>query len=155
MLVENPNRTDQLIGELTTVWEGSVKATHTFLTEKDIIGLKPFVEIGIREIDHLIVTYDDHHPIGFMGIAQEKVEMLFLRPECIGKGIGKKLITRAIHEYGVVYVDVNEQNPHAVDFYKRVGFKVFERTEFDEQGNPFPILKMKYEYSRHLNSKEI
>lgn len=69
--------------------------------------------------------------------------MLFLEPACIGKGIGKNLVTKAIHEHEVSYVDVNEQNPHAVDFYKRFGFVVYERTEFDEQGNSFPILKMK------------
>lgn len=78
-----------------------------------------------------------------MGIAQRKVEMLFLNPTFIGKGIGKRLITKAIHEYEVLYVDVNEQNPHAVDFYKSFGYMVFERTEFDEQCRPFPILKMK------------
>lgn len=143
MLVENPDRTEQLIGELTAVWEASVRATHTFLKEEDIIGLQPFVEIGIKEIDNLIVAYENHNPIGFMGIARGKLEMLFLEPTYIGKGIGKKLITKAIQEYEVSYVDVNEQNPHAVDFYKRAGFVVFERTEIDEQGNPFPILKMK------------
>lgn len=143
MIVENPIRTEQLIVELAAVWEASVKATHTFLNEKDVIALHPFVETGVREIDNLIVAYKNHKPIGFMGIAQGKVEMLFLEPAYIGKGIGKSLISKAIHEYAVSYVDVNEQNPHAVDFYKRSGFVVFERAEFDEQGNPYPILKMK------------
>lgn len=49
----------------------------------------------------------------------------------------------AISQYGVRYVDVNEQNPQAIGFYEHIGFEVFERTEFDEQDNPFPILKMK------------
>jgi len=40
-------------------------------------------------------------------------------------------------------VDVNEQNPQAEGFYKHIGFEVFEHNKFDEQGNPFPILKMK------------
>lgn len=143
MIVENPNRTESLISKSTKVWESSVKATHTFLTEKDIIELHSFVETGIKEIENLIIVYDNYNnPIGFMGIAQRKVEMLFLDPACIGKGIGKSLITKAIHEYEVLYVDVNEQNPHAVDFYKRFGFEVFQRTEFDEQCRPFPILRM-------------
>ena len=44
----------------------------------------------------------------------------------------------------VKYVDVNEQNPQAVGFYNHMGFKVFKKSELDEQGNPFPILHMKY-----------
>lgn len=143
MIVDNPNRTEKLISELTAVWESSVRATHTFLTDKDIIELRPFVETGLKEIDNLIVVYENCNPIGFMGVAQRKVEMLFLDPACIGKGIGKSLITKAIHEYEVLYVDVNEQNPHAVEFYKHFGFVEFDRTEFDEQCRPFPILKMK------------
>ncbi|HHY28235.1 MAG TPA: GNAT family N-acetyltransferase [Desulfitobacterium dehalogenans] len=143
MVVENPNRTEQLISELASVWEASVKATHMFLNERDIIALRSFVETGIKEVDNLIVAYENQKPIGFMGIAQGKIEMLFLEPACIGKGIGKNLVTKAIQEHEVSYVDVNEQNPHAVDFYKRFGFVVYERTEFDEQGNSFPILKMK------------
>ncbi|WP_310605469.1 GNAT family N-acetyltransferase [Anaerosporobacter sp.] len=143
MLIEIKDRTKTLITELVAVWDASVKATHTFLGEKDVIALRPFVETGLEEIDKLVVAYDNHKAVGFMGIAQGKVEMLFLEPTYIGKGIGKNLMLKAIDEYTVSYVDVNEQNPHAVVFYKSFGFEVFERTEVDEQGNPFPILKLR------------
>lgn len=63
--MKNPNRTEQLIIELAAVWEASVKATHTFLNEKDVIALHPFVETGVREIDNLTVAYKTHKPIGF------------------------------------------------------------------------------------------
>lgn len=79
-----------------------------------------------------------------MGIEQDKIEILFLHPAYIRKGIGKKLIKKAMEEYGSVNVDVNEQNRKAIDFYIHAGFEVFNRTDFDEQGNPFPILKMKF-----------
>ena len=154
MIVENPNRTEQLIRELTAVWETSVKATHKFLNEEDIAALYPFVETGVRSIEHLIVVYEDQRPAGFLGIAEGKVEMLFLKPEYIGKGIGKRLISKAVHDYKGSYVDVNEQNPHAVEFYKHCGFEVIDRTEFDEQGNPFPILKMRLKETFLLLSRE-
>ena len=32
-------------------------------------------------------------------------------------------------------VVVNEQNPQAKGFYEHMGFKVYERSEIDEQGN--------------------
>ena len=69
--------------------------------------------------------------------------MLFLSSSCIGKGIGKELIDIAINEYDAVYVDVNEQNERAEGFYRHMGFRTFRRDETDEQGNPFPVLRMK------------
>lgn len=137
------DRTDALIDALTTLWEASVRATHHFLTEEDIQKLIPFVKMGVSGIETLIVAYDEQKLIAFMGIESGKIEMLFVSPDYFGKGIGSKLAEFAISQYGVLCVDVNEQNPEAVDFYHHIGFEVFERSELDEQGNPFPILKMK------------
>lgn len=35
---------------------------------------------------------------------------------------------------------VNEQNPQAKGFYEHMGFRVYKRTDLDEQGNPCPLL---------------
>ena len=80
--------------------------------------------------------------IGFMGIEEQKLEMLFVLPEKRGKGIGKKLIDYGIKNYSINELTVNEQNPQAKGFYEHLGFKVYKREEVDEQGNPYPILYM-------------
>ncbi|WP_185748217.1 hypothetical protein [Metaclostridioides mangenotii] len=49
----------------------------------------------------------------------------------------------AINKLNARFVDVNEQNPLAVGFYKHLGFKEFDRSELDESNNPFPILHMR------------
>ena len=77
-----------------------------------------------------------------MGIENENLEMLFISNDERGKGLGKSLIQKAINEYGVKYLAVNEQNPQAKGFYEHMGFKVYKRSELDEQGNPYPILYM-------------
>ena len=143
MIIINPNRTDKLIDALTTLWEASVRATHHFLTEDDIHKLTLFVKTGLSCIETLVVASENHKPIAFMGIEARKVEMLFVSPDYFGKGVGRQMAELAISQYEVQYVDVNEQNSQAIGFYEHIGFEVFERTEFDEQGNPFPILKMK------------
>ena len=143
MIITNPDRTNALIDALTTLWEASVRAAHHFLTEDDIQKLTPFVKMGLLGIGTLVVARDNQNPIAFMGIEADKIEMLFVSPDYFGKGLGRELAELGIAQYGVRYVDVNEQNPQATGFYTHIGFKVFERTEFDEQGNPFPILKMK------------
>lgn len=143
MIITNPHRTDQLKAQLVALWELSVKATHDFLTDEQITNLKPFVEEGIRFIPKLIVHYTGSLPTAFMGIDGDKIEMLFVTPDFFGKGIGKTLVQYGIKSEKISYVDVNEQNPGAYHFYKRMGFTVYERSETDDQGNPFPILRLR------------
>ena len=40
--------------EMLQVWESSVRATHDFLTEKDIESLIPLVEIGLKEVENIV-----------------------------------------------------------------------------------------------------
>jgi putative acetyltransferase len=77
-------------------------------------------------------------------VANGKIEMLFIRPEMRGRGIGKHLLTYAVEEMNAREVNVNEQNEQAVGFYKRMGFAVVGRTDVDSMGKPFPLLQMKY-----------
>ena len=146
-------RTDDLIHTLVGLWDASVRASHHFLTEEDILRLTPFADEAIRGIATLIVSYQGKRPVAFLGIEGEKIEMLFVSPTCFGKGMGKQLVRTAIKDYHVLYVDVNEQNPQAEGFYRHLGFRTFERTETDEQGNPFPILKMRLGNNNNNDSK--
>ena len=141
--IEKEARTPELVAGLLGIWEASVRASHHFLTEEDIRSLCPQAEEAVRQIGTLWVADDGNVRIGFIGIQSGKIEMLFLHPDYFRKGIGKVLIQKAIAEQDVQYVDVNEQNPSAVKFYERMGFRTFRRDSTDDQGNPFPILRMK------------
>ena len=141
--IEKDSRTPELIGRLLNIWEASVRASHHFLTETDIIRLTPQAEGALRHIETLWVVEDDQYPVGFMGVQERKIEMLFLHPDYFRKGLGKMLVERGFRELDVAYVDVNEQNPDAAKFYERMGFRTFKRNECDSEGNPFPILEMK------------
>lgn len=136
-------RTDEFTEQLVRVWEASVRASHHFLTGEDIRRLSPWVAPALKETETLLVSFQADVPVGFMGIQDRKIEMLFLAPSCIGKELGKQLVHLAVNRYQVAYVDVNEQNPHAAGFYRHLGFETFRRDETDDQGNPFPILRMK------------
>lgn len=136
-------RNGGLLNKLTALWEASVRATHHFLCEADIENLKPYVAEGLASIRHLYVAVDADAPIAFIGIQDEKIEMLFVSPQYLRKGIGKRLVDMVVRNHGAVFVDVNEQNPEARAFYEELGFVEFGRTEMDEQGNPFPIIEMK------------
>lgn len=138
------NITDKDMANILEVWESSVRATHLFLTEEDIVSLKPYVEEGAKCISHLAVIRDEEDAIqAFIGVHDNKIEMLFVKDTCRGKGLGKHLVNWAINTLNVKFVDVNEQNEQGLGFYKYMGFEVFDRSELDEQGNPFPILYMR------------
>ena len=141
--IEKDRRSPILVGKLLEIWETSVRASHHFLTEADITRLAPQAEGALRHIETLWVMEDEQHPIGFMGVQERKIEMLFLHPGYFRKGLGKTLVGRAFRDLNVEYVDVNEQTPDAKKFYERMGFKTFKRNECDSEGNPFPILEMK------------
>lgn len=141
--IEKDNRNSKLINVLLDVWQASVRASHHFLTEADIRTLTPQAEEALLQIETLWIVEDDLRPVGFMGVQERKIEMLFLHPDYFRKGVGKELVQRAFRKLAVEYVDVNEQNPDAARFYERMGFHTFRRDDTDDQGNPFPILRMK------------
>lgn len=130
--------------QLIEVWESSVKATHTFLSESEIQAIKQYIPEALHHVPHLIVVESEKgEPAGFMGISDRNLEMLFIANEQRGKGLGKKLLAYGMENYAINELGVNEQNPQAKGFYEHMGFEVYRRSELDEQGNPYPILYMK------------
>jgi len=81
---------------------------------------------------------------GFLGVTEQKIEMLFIHPDKRGQGIGNLLNQFAVEQLHTHKVDVNEQNEEAVGFYKKLGYEIVGRTEVDGLGKPFPILQMEY-----------
>ena len=145
-IIEIDIRTPKLLQELLNIWEDSVKATHLFLSSKEIEKIKNYVPQALEMIDHLIIIEDEKRlPVGFMGIENQKLEMLFIQSSERGKGLGKQLLNYGIEKFDVNELTVNEQNPLAKGFYEHMGFVTYKRTDLDEQGNPYPILYKKLE----------
>lgn len=143
-IVEVKGRKRKLIEQLVTLWERSVRATHLFLSDAEILQIKEYVPQALAEIPVLVVAYnDDGQAVAFMGIAERKLEMLFVDNAKRGHGIGRQLVELGFAKYAVHEVTVNEQNPQAQKFYERMGFTVYKRSELDEQGQPYPLLYMK------------
>lgn len=142
--IKKEERNENLIQELLKVWENSVRATHKFLSNEEILEIKKYVPEALARISHLIIDNDENgNPVAFMGIEENKLEMLFITSDYRGKGIGKKMLSYGIENYGVTNLAVNEDNPQAKGFYEHMGFKVYQRNELDDQGNPYPVLYMK------------
>ncbi|HIZ33319.1 MAG TPA: GNAT family N-acetyltransferase [Candidatus Bacteroides merdigallinarum] len=127
---------------LVEIWESAVSATHDFLKEEDFRYYKQQLPTYFQYVN-LYGWEKDGRLVGFMGIAEGNLEMLFVDNDYRGIGVGKELITYAIDNLEVTKVDVNEQNVQALGFYKHIGFQVYERSELDGEGKEYPILHMR------------
>lgn len=64
------------------VWESSVRATHLFLAEADIQFFKPLVNDALSQVTELACVRDEKGQIvGFVGVVEDKVEILFIHPQ--------------------------------------------------------------------------
>ncbi|SFT11220.1 GNAT family N-acetyltransferase [Sphingobacterium wenxiniae] len=135
----NDNYKEQIL----TIWENSVLATHDFLTPNDFKEIKELVSnINFNDFQ-VFCLMNENLILGFIGVADKKVEMLFLDPNVFGQGLGRKLLNFAVEELNADKLDVNEQNTKAFKFYQKFGFETYERTDKDDQGRNYPLLRMK------------
>ena len=128
---------------LLEVWEASVRATHDFLTESDLLALKPLIlELYFDAVDLMVAKNEAGNIVGFCGVSDGTIEMLFIAPHARGQGVGALLVSHAINTQAATKVDVNEQNEQAVGFYQHMGFLVTGCSLLDGQGKPYPLLHM-------------
>ena len=153
---------------LAHLWRRSVVATHHFLPPAEVERLfedvrslyLPGVEaLWVAELHAAeyasqpncgqnaasCATTGGVRPVGFMGCNGPQVEMLFVDPVCFRHGVGAALLAHAQAAHQRLTLDVNEQNPQALAFYERQGFRIVGRSAQDGQGMPYPLLHMEWQ----------
>lgn len=116
-------------------------ATHSFLKDEDFNEIKAaLIPDYFPNVDLYAIAVNGTY-VGFIGLGPDSIEMLFIDNERRGHGCGSVLIEFAKRR-GATKVDVNEQNPSALNFYKAKGFRIISRDETDNAGRPYPILHL-------------
>lgn len=126
---------------LAGIWERSVMATHSFLKEKDFNEIKAALIPDYFPNVDLYAIADNGVYVGFIGLSPDSIEMLFIDNDRRGRGYGSALMEYA-KQHGATKVDVNEQNPSALYFYKSKGFRITAKDLTDGAGRPYPILHL-------------
>lgn len=139
-MIREVKKTDYPI--LVDIWESAVLSTHDFLKKEDFLYYREHLPTYFQYVT-LYGYEQDGRLVGFIGVAENNIEMLFVHNDYRYKGVGKRLVMYAIEKLKVCKVDVNEQNIQAVGFYQHRGFSVITRSDLDAEGKAYPILHMR------------
>lgn len=139
-MIREVKKTDYPI--LVDIWESAVLSTHDFLKKEDFLCYREHLPTYFQYVT-LYGYEQDGRLVGFIGVAENNIEMLFVHNDYRYKGVGKRLVMYAIEKLQVCKVDVNEQNIQAIGFYRHMGFSVITRSDLDAEGKAYPILHMR------------
>ncbi|WP_297679840.1 glutamine-hydrolyzing GMP synthase [Helicobacter sp.] len=141
------NKFPQMLTALLDLWEDSVRVSHTFLTKQDIAEIKIEVKAALQSSQNIITATDKKDFLGFVGVEDNKIEMLFVASKAFKKGVGKALLKEALErylkDYPCILVDCNEQNAQGLAFYQSLGFEAIGKSAQDSAGRDFPIVHLK------------
>lgn len=111
-IAEVSARPPQLVQQLVEVWQRSVQATRLFLSAPEIAAIRTYAPQALCGVEHLIVAQDESGtPVGFMGVQENRLEMLFLDPEARGQGLGARLLCLGMEQYGVSELNRERAEP--------------------------------------------
>lgn len=127
---------------IVEIWCTSVDATHDFLSAEDRASIEALVAEHIPKADLELLVDETDTPLAFLKMDGVMIDALFVAGDRLGQGLGSAMMRHAIDTHGANVLEVNEQNPEAVAFYERWGFKVTSRAETDDHGRPYPTLTM-------------
>jgi putative acetyltransferase len=101
--------------------ENKLKMQHVYL---------PMSEVYLAEYHHQIY--------GFIALLDHKLAAIFVSPSHQGKGVGTALIQYAQAIRTELELNVYQENPQSVQFYKTLGFEVVEEgIDFETNSKEF------------------
>ncbi|WP_236096399.1 glutamine-hydrolyzing GMP synthase [Helicobacter sp. MIT 11-5569] len=153
----NPKKSAQMLDKLMALWEDSARQTHHFLQEKDFPALRQELKVGLQNCQ-ILIARKQSEILGFIGVAKNYIEMLFVAPNVFKNGVGKALINQALKQFfknaPIIKVDCNEQNPQALGFYQHLGFEVIAKSPKDSAGRDFPIVHLEVQADKLAKTLE-
>lgn len=105
-----------------------------------------------KRLDQIIfVAEHDEKIIGFINLKETEqpntydLSAIYLLPDYQGKRIGSRLIAHSIEpikNFEKIFLEVEKDNINAVNFYKKLGFKIVDEYNDDFDGHILRTLRM-------------
>lgn len=131
---------------LSRIWRDASEQAHGFFSHQQLADQQGLVETVYLASSETWVASQGNEPFGFIGLLPDErgafVGGLFVSPTAQGQGIGRALIDHALALKSGLRLEVYEANIQARGFYARLGFRETGRREVDDNGLPFPLLKL-------------
>ena len=130
------------------IWESAVLATHDFLKQDDFELFKKLIPKTFLPQLQVFILEQNGQVDAFFSVSEDNLEMLFVHDDARGKGLGRQAVTYVVGDLMILKVDVNEQNPQAVGFYEKVGYKKVGRSQLDGMGKPYPLVHFEFQKTK-------
>lgn len=112
---------------------GNNITTHDYIP--DVYWKKHFEEVKTAISNAEVYIFEDTEIKGFVGLVGHYIAGIFVKQNFQSQGIGGQLISFLQESKNELSLNVYERNTKAIDFYKRYGFKVTQRTMDAETKN--------------------
>jgi putative acetyltransferase len=127
---------------LLAIWLAASRIGHPFLSEEDLTAQYALVrDVYLSNAETWVIRCGDEIG-GFIGLLDNFIGGLFIRPTFHGTGLGRALIEHAAHHKGKLAVEAYEANLGAISFYKRCGFVEVGRRDRDDEGRALPLIRL-------------
>ncbi|MGE4371428.1 MAG: GNAT family N-acetyltransferase [Xanthobacter sp.] len=127
---------------LLEIWHAASALGHLFLGVERLEAQKKLVSDVYLPQAETFVAGRSTALLGFIGLLDSFIGGLFVDPACHRQGVGGALVRHAQALKRELSLNVYEANAGARAFYARLGFVETGRQDKDDEGLPFPILRM-------------
>lgn len=117
-----PLETERDLDAAAEIWLDANIEAHSFIPRSHWEAAAEDARDAIRSAESLVFEDGPGDLAGFVCIANDQVEALFVRADRRSQGVGRQLLDEAKSGRGNLDLDVYIQNPRAFSFFKREGF---------------------------------
>lgn len=123
------------IDKVAEIWLDTNLKAHDFIPSEYWKENYEAVKEMISQAEVYVYIDENKNELqGFIGLDEECIAGIFVRSEAQSRGIGKCLLDRAKEEKRKLTLNVYAQNPGAVRFYQREGFRIAEEDNDGDTG---------------------
>ena len=115
------------------IWLNGNLEAHPFVPKEYWVSNCAMVREQIPQTD-VYISEEKGEVQGFIGIAEGYIAGIFVDKRFRSGGVGKALLCRAKERYGLLSLNVFEENRRAAAFYRREGFQIAKKGLDEETG---------------------
>ncbi|NMM62847.1 GNAT family N-acetyltransferase [Clostridium sp. P21] len=143
----------QLLNYVWSTAHGSIfsKETIKYITEKGQTYENLKKEIEDTNILFIVAKNDLKKIIGLATVKNKDkdkdvfIQRLYIHPSYQSQGIGKNILINIVNRFKnmkSIHLEVEENNDKALKFYKKCGFNIVKRNEYELKGDEFKTFLM-------------